>query len=245
MRVAVVSDVHGGMRALEAVAADVATMAPDLVLHGGDLALSGPRPDAVVDWVREQGWPGVVGNTDELLWRPEEHAVQRASAPKLAPLLDVLFEVHAPATRELLGEERMQWLRTLPRKVSHGSIALVHASPGDLWKAPMPNAPDDALAEAYGDLGAKVAVYGHIHRPFVRRLPGLVVANSGSAGLSWDGDWRASYLLIEDDAVQVRRVEYDLQAELRDLATQGYPDSERLSEMRRTGRYVAPTRRSP
>jgi len=44
---------------------------PDLVLHGGDLVLMGPRPAQVADLMRELGWPGVLGNTDEVLWRPE------------------------------------------------------------------------------------------------------------------------------------------------------------------------------
>src|SRR5919205_694622 len=100
MRVAVVSDIHGNLAALEAVVADLERRAPDLVVHGGDLALMGPRPAEVVDRVRELGWPGVVGNTDELLWRPQEHERQRGRAPQLQALLDLLFGAYAPHTRE-------------------------------------------------------------------------------------------------------------------------------------------------
>src|SRR3954453_3223985 len=114
MRVALVSDVHGNLAALEAVIADLRRRAPDLVLHGGDLVLSGPRPAEVVDRIRELGWPGVVGNTDEVLWGPEAQAEQVARAPKLEALLANIFESHAPATRERLGEERLAWLRGLP-----------------------------------------------------------------------------------------------------------------------------------
>ena len=84
------------------------------------------------------------------------------------------------------------------------------------------------------------------HRPYVRRLPGLTVCNSGSAGLPFDGDWRASYLLIDPPsrgaggAVEIRRVEYDLERELAELTASGYPDAERLAAIRRTGRFVAP-----
>ena len=64
MRVALVSDVHGNLTALEAVVADIGRRGVDMTVHGGDLALMGPRPAEVVDRVRELGWPGVVGNTD-------------------------------------------------------------------------------------------------------------------------------------------------------------------------------------
>jgi diadenosine tetraphosphatase ApaH/serine/threonine PP2A family protein phosphatase len=222
------------------VIADLEREQPGVVLHGGDLALSGPRPAEVVDRVRELGWPGVVGNTDELLWRPEEHEIQLARAPKLAPLLRLLFESYAPATRELLGEKRIEWLRALPAELRFEDLLLVHASPGDLWRAPMPDATDAELAETYSGRDAAVAVYCHIHRPFVRELPDLLVANSGSAGMVFDGDPRASYLLVADGAAEVRRVEYDVEREAADLERVGYPDAKRLSEMRRLGKFIAP-----
>ena len=71
MRLAVISDIHGNLTALEAVLKDLAVTSPDLVVHGGDLVLNGSSPAEVVDLVRTLGWPGVVGNTDELLWNPE------------------------------------------------------------------------------------------------------------------------------------------------------------------------------
>jgi predicted phosphodiesterase len=240
VRVAVVSDVHGSLVPLDAVIAELEREGPDVVLHGGDLALSGPRPAEVVDRIRELGWPGVVGNTDELLWRPEERARQEGRAPRLRPLLRVVFEEHAPATRALLGAERIAWLRSLPAELRHDGLLLVHASPGDLWRAPMPDAPEGELAATYGGRGAEIAVYCHIHRPFVRRLPELVVANSGSVGMPFDGDPRASYLLVEDGVPEVRRVEYDLERELADLRDSGYPDAERLAEIRRRGRFIPP-----
>ena len=240
MRIAVVSDVHGSLVALEAVIAALERERPDLVLHGGDLALSGPRPAEVIDRVRELGWPGVVGNTDELLWRPEQQAAQESKAPKLRPLLRALFEEHAPATRELIGDERIAWLRSLPQELARDELLLVHASPGDLWRAPMLDADDATLEATYGGRGAALVAYGHIHRPFVRGLGPVTVANSGSAGMSFDGDPRASYLLIVDGVAEVRRVEYDLERELADLRESRYPDAARIGEMRRTGRFIPP-----
>ena len=207
MRVAIVSDIHGNLTAFDAVLADLQRQAPDLVLHGGDLALMGAQPAEVIDRVRELGWPGVVGNTDEVLWRPQEQARQEELAPKLGPLLSLIFQEYAPATLALLGEERVAWLRGLPAKQRLDDLVLVHAAPGDLWRAPMPDAKDDELSAVYGPLDAATAVYGHIHRPYTRTLARLTVANSGSVGMPWDGDPRASYLLIEDGHPHLIRVD--------------------------------------
>src|SRR3954468_13376047 len=91
MRAAVVSDVHGNLTALDAVVDDLARREVDTVVHGGDRALAGAQGAEVVDRIRELGWPGVVGNVDELLWRPEEQAAQLRSAPRLAPPLRAPF----------------------------------------------------------------------------------------------------------------------------------------------------------
>jgi putative phosphoesterase len=233
-----VSDVHGGLAALEAVVADLRQRSPDAVVCGGDLALMGGAPGEVVGRIRELGWPTVVGNTDEVLWMPGDHARQVARAPKLRPLLGMIFERYAPATVERLDPGDLDWLRGLPREVRLDDVLVVHAAPHDLWRAPAPDAPDDELRATYGNLSAQVVVYGHIHRPFVRDLDGLTIVNSGSAGLTWDGDARASYVLVADAGAQVVRVDYDVERDARDLRAIGYPDAARLAEMRRRGRFL-------
>jgi predicted phosphodiesterase len=240
MRIAVISDVHGNLTALEAVIADLEIRAPDAVINGGDLVLMGSEPAGVLDRVRELGWPGVVGNTDELLWRPEERRRQQQRMPKLGVLLELLFERYAPATRQLLGDDRLAWLRDLPGEERLGDLLVLHAAPNDLWRSPMPDATDAELSDVYGDCGAAKIAYGHIHRPFVRPLGALMVMNCGSVGLPWDGDPRASYLLIDEGEPSVIRVAYDLEREAAALERSGYPDARRLTEMRRLGRYLPP-----
>jgi len=241
MRVAIVSDVHGNLTAFEAVLADIDRQAPDLVLHGGDIALMGAQPAEVIDRVRELGWSGVVGNTDEVLWRPDERARLEKLAPKLGALLRLIFEQYAPATAELLGHERVQWLEQLPAEHRVDDLVLIHATPGDLWRAPAPDAEDAELSAAYAPLHAATAVYGHIHRPYTRSAtPGLTVANSGSVGMPWDEDPRASYLLIEDGRPHVIRVGYDVEREAAIMLGSGYPDAPRLAEMRRLGMFIRP-----
>ncbi len=245
MRIAVVSDIHGNLTALEAVIADLKRTAPDRILQGGDLAASGSRPAEVVDRIRDLGWPGVLGNTDEMLWAPERQAELEEKAPRLRSLCQMLFGSIVPATRERLGDERIAWLRSLPEEWREGNQLLLHAAPHNLWRAPMADATEEQLAETYGSAGAATVIYGHIHTPFVRSLPAMTVANSGSASLSYDGDPRASYLLVEDGRVTIRRVQYDVESEVRGLKVSNYPCAGWISEILRQGKYVPPFDAAP
>jgi len=241
MRIAVVSDIHGNQTAFEAVLADLRQTAPDLVLHGGDLADAGSSPVRIVDKIRDLGWKGVVGNTDEMLFRPEslEEFASQSSAP---PSLWTAIRDMAAATRALLGEERIAWLRGLPRVQIYAPMALVHASPQSPWRAPTSQATDTELESVYGPLGQPVVVYGHIHHPLVRGVSTsmgaeLMIANTGSVSLSYDGDCRASYLLLDGSSATIRRVEYDLEKELKALAASTLPHADWIA---RTLRSAAP-----
>jgi putative phosphoesterase len=226
MRIAILADIHGNLAALEAAVAELDQLRPDLVVHGGDLAVNGPRPAQCVDLVRERGWRGVVGNTDEALWGlPSE-------LPKNTRRT---FQVLAPATAAALGEERIRWLQTLPPECRQGDrLALVHAVPGDTWRGLLPDTPNDVLADTYRPLRAALVVYCHIHRPFIRDLGEFVVANTGSVGLPWDGDTRASYLWIEDGMPEIRRVAYDVERHVAELERSRYPARRWLIEQART-----------
>ncbi len=239
MRIAIVSDVHGNLTALEAVLADLKLTSPDLVLHGGDLAHGGSSPAEVVDKIRELGWPGVCGNTDEILWAPEALTAFAAKAPKLQSLLAAIAAM-LPHECAQLGEERIAWLKSLPMVERRGALALVHASPNDLWRSPMLESTDAEMTEAYRSLNAALVVYGHIHRPFIRQLPDMTVANSGSVSMSYDGDTRASYLLVDDGKPSIRRVAYDLEREAAALLRSGLPHAEWICRILRAGGYVPP-----
>ena len=240
MRIAIVSDIHGNLSAFEAVLADLRQTSPDLILHGGDLPHGGSSPAEIVDRIRDLGWPGVLGNTDEMLFAPESlenFAAQQS--PGLQPLFDAIREM-AAWTRQALGKERIAWLRSLPRVQIDNPVALVHARPETTWRAPVPEASDLEIESVYAPLGQPIAVYGHIHRSFVRNLAGLAVANSGSVGLPYDGDPRASYLLLDDSNPEIRRVEYDLNAEAGALSRSGLPHADWVTRMLVRGGFEMP-----
>jgi putative phosphoesterase len=217
MKLAIISDIHGNLVALDAVVADVERLQPDLVAHGGDLAFNGPRPAECVDRVRDLGWPGVMGNMDRAL---ETHAAERRLA----------------WARQRIGDERNGWLQGLPMEWRHeDEVALVHAVPGDLWQAIQPESDDAELLAIYAPLGARIAVYCHIHRPYVRVVGDLTVANSGSVGMPFDGDPRSSYLVIEDGRVEQRRLAYDVERASAEVLASGLPEAEAVARTYRTG----------
>ena len=230
MRIAIVSDIHGNRTAFEAVLTDLRETSPDLIFHGGDIAQGGSSPVEVLDQIRDLGWPGVAGNADEFLPMPETLEVFASETPAIQPMLPMIREMGA-ATRKALGDERLGWLRALPRTQVHGDIALVHASPGSVWKSPLHNATDAEIESIYSPLGRRIVVYGHIHHPFIRTVANITVVNSGSVSMSFDGDPRASYLLIDDSVPSIRRVEYDLDCELKLLSTCGLPHSDWVAKM--------------
>jgi len=234
MRIAIVSDIHGNRTAFEAVLADLRETAPDLILHGGDLADGGASPVEIVDRIRDLGWQGVVGNTDEMLFRPESLEEFANNPPRMQPLFAAIREM-AAATREALGEERLAWLRALPRKQIHDPLALVHASPDSVWRAPAPEASDAELESVYGPLGQPIAIYAHIHRSYIRSVSGMIVANTGSVSLSYDGDRRAAYLLLDESKPSIRRVEYDVDKELKALSACGLPHTDWVAKILKSG----------
>ncbi len=238
MRIAIVSDIHGNLTALEAVIADLTTVSADVIVQGGDL-VGGSRNAEVIDLVRERSWPGVYGNAEEMLWMPGQ-VTRNVPGPQFHRLRDVVLTKTIPFICQAIGEERLDWLRSLPKRWNHDDVTVMHAGPDDVWHSPSSNASDEELEASYGTLGCPVVVYGHIHHAFVRRLSRFTVANSGSLSFSYDGDPRAAYILIDGDKIVIRRVEYDVEKEIRCLADAHYPDADWLGQIYRAARPIPP-----
>jgi predicted phosphodiesterase len=235
MRIAILSDIHGNRTAFEAVLADLRQTSPDLIFHGGDLADGGSSPVEIVDRIRDLGWQGVVGNTDEMLWNPQSLVEFAGQTPSMQPLLGAIEEM-AAATREALGETRLAWLRDLPRMQKHGPVALIHASPESLWIAPAHTASDAELESVYSPLGQPIAVYGHIHHPYIRSVKDMLVVNTGSVSLSYDGDRRSAYLLLDESKLDalgptIRRVGYDIDREIKALFDCRFPHADWIAKI--------------
>jgi predicted phosphodiesterase len=239
MRIAIVSDIHGNLTAFEAVLADLRQTKPDLVLHGGDLADAGSSPAEIIDQIRDLGWPGVLGNADEMLADPPSLDRYASQTPQMQPLLPLL-EDSAAFTRDALGESRVAWLGALPRTHFTESVALVHASPLTTWRSPTPESSDEDLESVYAPLARPIVVYGHIHRSYIRVVNDRTVINTGSVSLSFDGDPRASYLLMDSSQPSIRRVEYDVEREVKALEVSRRPHAEWIARTLRSARPQLP-----
>jgi protein phosphatase len=216
MRIAVISDIHGNLPALEAVTKDLEDQGVDEVWCGGDLGWGGPWASECIERVRAAGWPTVRGNTD--IWITGDP--QTVTSDEDREWVEAMAAAHA------LSQDDSRWLLGLPLGHSGpGSLLLVHATPQSPFVAPMP----DALAadfKPYEDK-ATIVVYGHVHRAFVRRLvEGTIVCNSGSVGFPMDGE-SACYLVIDRSGPEWtlihRRVFFDRAAVLSEARRLGGP----------------------
>lgn len=229
MRLAAISDMHANAVAFEAVIADLHRQAPDAVVCLGDIVMRGPQPKECIDMLRALNPLAVVrGNFDHRFtrwptpgWTPQTHK-------EVLRLRD--FEY----TSARLPEADQVWLANLPVDVTlsiegHG-LELYHAAPGSLHQYVWPWAPDEELRKMRVHDATALVLYGHMHHPLVRSTKGLTVVNVGSVGLSFDGDNRAAYAIIDltgpDMAIQVRRITYDVEAAIQIARDRSMPDLE-------------------
>jgi predicted phosphodiesterase len=112
----------------------------------------------------------------------------------------------AISTRQRLGDDRLAWISNLTMVLRHDAFALVHATPQSCWRAPSESASETDLELVYGSLARPTDVFGHSHCPFIRMFAAgtKTLINAGSVGLSYDGDPRPSYFVLDDEVPAVR-----------------------------------------
>jgi len=219
MKIAVVSDIHGNLMALDAVVTDIESQGVDEVWCGGDIAWAGPWASECIARVREYGWKTVRGNTD--VWITGDP--QTIEDPAERERYQATAEAHA------ISPEDAKWLLGLPLGIAGpGSLLLVHGTPETSFDAPQPDAPASEFVPYEGQ--AALVIYGHVHKAFVRQLrDGTLVANTGAVGLPMDGE-TACYLIVDATGPEVllrhRRVSFDRRAGLAQAKTMGGPVGE-------------------
>jgi putative phosphoesterase len=225
MRIALISDVHANMPALEAVLGDARAAGAQQFLCAGDVIGFGPHAKAVVDAVRSLCQLVVMGNHDNALAR----GIDSRCDPSLAGLAAA---AEANARTELEGSD-FAWLRSLGQEDSlyleGHQLYVTHGAPSDpLFKGVKPDADPDYLSLEFSTVYSDYIVLGHTHLPMVLQgvVEGATVINPGSVGFPMDGDPKASYCLMdtENGAVHPRRIPYEIERTLADLSS--FPDTE-------------------
>jgi diadenosine tetraphosphatase ApaH/serine/threonine PP2A family protein phosphatase len=237
VRVAVLSDIHANLVALDAVLASLGTV--DAVWQLGDVVGYGPEPDGVVERLGEIGAVGVRGNHDAAAVGGEEIEYFNPDA-----------RAAMEWTRRRITEATGAWLSSLPERHAEGEFSMVHGSPREpTWEyivsVPIARANLAVLTTPFG-------LYGHTHLPMVFaerdgavdqiepaegstfRVDGRrALINPGSVGQPRDGLLTASFLILDTDIGQCtwQRVAYDIGAVQGEMRTAGLPARlvERLS----------------
>lgn len=224
MRYALISDVHANLPALDAVLADIDRRADvDAVYHLGDLVGYAPWPNEVVNRLHERGITGVAGNYDSTVATRYKHCGCRYEDPLQEALSHRSYawtiEQTSDLTRARLGALPFRLdLRPLGGHVSGPTLTLVHGNHALNTVYVTEDRSDEFLARMGQSLAARpgdVVAFGHTHKPWHRVVDDVHYVNAGSVGRPKDRDWRAGYVLVSIDSVDVavefRRVEYDVE----------------------------------
>ncbi|MBI4876652.1 MAG: metallophosphoesterase family protein [Acidobacteria bacterium] len=205
MKIAIFSDIHGNLEALQSIVESW-----DELWVLGDLVNYGPNPVEVVDFVRRNAALAVRGNHD--------HAVGAAEDPRCSAAFREMAQAMKGYTESLLSDDQKAYLRRLPitaqRAVGGQRYFLCHAVPSDplyrycpadpaLWK------PEAAAANA------DVVLAGHTHLPFVMNLGARRVVNPGSVGQPKHGAPEACYAIWEDGVLSLRSCRYPVEKTVR------------------------------
>jgi len=246
MRIAVLSDIHGNLTALDTVLADVeAVGAVDHIWVLGDLAALGPRPAECIQRIMElrhqHGEDKVKvigGNTDRYLVTGERFPTQPAEDEDgFLSLVDAWVQRDAILNWNMA---RLTWAEydflksILGREIAHtaegyGTVIGYHAIPGDDESMSLrPDTSDDEANDALLDREGKLAVGGHTHLQMDRQLKDWRAINIGSVGLSFSQPGSAEWCLLTFEAgevvVDLRSLPYDITAAMDDLDLAGYPE---------------------
>ncbi|MEO8208106.1 MAG: metallophosphoesterase family protein [Chloroflexota bacterium] len=244
-RVAVLSDIHGNVTALEAVRAALAKEKPDVVLVAGDLVMNGHDPAATIAVLREMETKGAIviqGNTDVAV-ADFDYA---AAFPWLSDGVPEAMQVAAEWAHDALDDDALAWLRRLPseRRVMVGETMLLatHASPGSQTAGFDPDLDASVTLERLSRTDARVIACGHTHLPDVRDFGWKQIVNAGSAGYVFDGDPTASWAMITIDgetvSAEIRRTEFDTMTTANAISARGLPGDVYRAATIRTGKLV-------
>lgn len=256
MKIALFSDIHANLPALQAFFNDVEQRKPDALYCLGDLVGYNTWPNEVIHEIRKRGIPTIAGNYDFGIGRSSNDCgcSYKTDTEKANGSVSIAF------TNEIVKEEERQYLRTLPAHIRIEfqlnndtlSLLLVHGSPRRINEYLFEDREEKSLLRILTDAGADVLCFGHTHKPYHRVLPAAQgeqphyrhAINIGSVGKPKDGDPRGGYVLLhidensnvlDKDAVQVEFIRFDYDIEKAARAIENSPLPAAYAESLRKG----------
>lgn len=214
MKVAVISDIHGNFQALESVLADIQKNKCDQIFCLGDLAMAGPQPRTVLDYImnRCQDWVIIKGNTDKMITEFDL---------KMYDKMQKKFPVMANALLDdvdIIEQDKKDFLASLPEQksimVEGVSVLLVHGSPRKINEDILPGMKISEVQEIIDGVNEELILCGHTHVPCgYQTLTKQTVVNVGSVGRPMTGVPKANYAIFDFEngtfSVEHRVVDYD------------------------------------
>jgi predicted phosphodiesterase len=235
MRIALMSDIHANLPALEATLADADARGPDAIFHLGDLVGYAPWPDEVVEVIARRGIAGVAGNYDSTVATAYKHCGCKYEDPRQEELSHLSYawtraRLTAVTKRRLAVLPFRLDLRPFGGHLAGPRLILVHGSPTLNTLYWTEDRPDDFCRTMIAQAGARAGdllAFGHTHLAWHRVVDGVHLVNAGSVGRPKDGDPRAGYALLEwggtEPAVEFVRVPYDVAKAASAIRASGLP----------------------
>jgi putative phosphoesterase len=225
--VAVITDIHANLPALEAALARIDQLGITTILCGGDLVGYGPHPNEVCALIEERQIPTIYGNHDYAIGRE----LDDCGCAYITPEDRALGQRSVDWTLEHTDRRSKDFMRELPFDlrfpVGLTDVHLVHGSPRKVNEYLFENKPAslyERLASAESD---QVLVFGHTHKPWVHAYGDVLFVNCGSVGKPKDGDPRGAFAILQPALngveVTIERVEYDAESVAREVAAVGLP----------------------
>ena len=223
MTIALFSDIHANLPALEACFKHLDSRRPDAVYCLGDLVGYNIWPNEVIREIRRRGIPVIAGNYDHGIGRNSNDCgcAYKTEEEKNNGAVSISY------TNKTIGEEERQYLRTLPAHIRIDfqlndrttSLLLVHGSPRRINEYLFEDRDEKSMLRILQDANADILCFGHTHKPYHRLISDgertFHAINTGSVGKPKDGDPRGCYVLLTITKNKIEtefvRFEYDVE----------------------------------
>lgn len=236
MKLAILSDIHANLHALQAVWEDLETSKPDKVYCLGDLVGYGAYPNETIAFIRERQIPTIMGNYDEGVG----FDLDDCGCVYKDPIQDQLGKRSLIWTQAITTPGNKAYLQSLPAQIrlDENSLRLlfVHGSPRKVNEYLFEDRPQATFDRIARIAGAEILLFGHSHLPYEKQVSETLFINCGSVGKPKDGNPQAGYVMLiigRRSEVEFRRVAYDVDAAAKAIRESDLPSE--FAEALKTG----------